>query len=258
MLLVTPASVAAAEPPEALACAEVSQINRDAEAGNPQAQATLAKLYRGGLCGLSKDDGNAAKWARLASGKGNASGEALLAFLLNRGLGVTRDDVEAVKWARLSAQQGYIPGVYYLAVLLHHGWGAPRDDAEAIKWARLAAEHGNLPAAGFLALMLYENSNTPKDDIETVKWARRAGEHGDGGAQFVLGRMFLKGRGGLPRDLIEGDMWHILAERSGDGGTSTELAQKHVEALMSKEEIAEAHRRADAWKPKPEVGALQE
>lgn len=238
----------AAEPLMSLICKQLPRTRIEAEGGNPEAQVTLSKLNHGGWCGVTKDDVKAVKWAELSAGQGNAEGEGMLALLFNRGLGVARDDVEAMKWARLSADQGNVPGQDYLALMLHHGWGAPKDDVEAIKWARLSAEKGDAQGEGLLALILAEQPTAPKDDVEAAKWARLSAEQDHNGGQFVLGAMYSMGRGGLPRDYIEADKWYILSGRTNPAVANT---RKPLEALMSKEDIAEANRRADEWKPKP-------
>jgi TPR repeat protein len=250
LLLATTSPASADEPLKATMCRQLPQLTIHAQSGDPQAQATLSKLSHGGWCGIAKDDVKAAKWAELSAGQGNAEGEGMLALLFNRGLGVTRDDVEAMKWARLSAEQGNVPGQDYLALMLHHGWGAPKDDVEAIKWARLSAGKGDAQGEGLLALILAEEPTAPKDDVEAAKWARLSAEQDHNGGQFVLGAMYSMGRGGLPRDYIEADKWYLLSGRTNEAVANT---RKPLEALMSKEDIAEANRRADAWKPKPEA-----
>jgi TPR repeat protein len=248
LLLTAAPPVSGEEPLQATICRQLPQIKIHAQSGDPQAQATLSKLNHGGWCGVAKDDVKAAKWAELSAGQGNAEGEGMLALLFNRGLGVARDDVEAMKWARLSADQGNVPGQDYLALMLHHGWGAPKDDVEAIKWARLSAEKGDAQGEGLLALILAEQPTAPKDDVEAAKWARLSAEQDHNGGQFVLGAMYSMGRGGLPRDYIEADKWYILSGRTNPAVANT---RKPLEAFMSAEDIAEANRRAEAWKPKP-------
>jgi TPR repeat protein len=244
MIFVTPTK--ADDLVEVAICHQLPQIQKNAEGGDPQAEGTLAKLNYGGQCGVIRDYVKAVKWAQLSAEQGNATGEAMLALLLNQGLGVTRDDVEAIRWARLSAEQGHVPGEDYLALMLHHGWGTPRNDVEAIKWARLSANQGDAQGQGFLALLLAEEPNH-KDDIEAVKWARLSAEQGHSGGQFTLGTMYSTGRGGLPKDYVEADKWYILSSRRN---SIVVKIQKPLETLMSKVDIAEANGRADAWKPK--------
>jgi hypothetical protein len=229
-------------------CEELHRIQVNAEGGDSERQVALSKIYHGGGCGIAKDDVTAGKWARLSATQGNAEGEAMLALLLNRGWGVTRDDAEAIKWARRSAEQGNIPGQDYLALMLHHGWGAPKNEVEAVKWARLSADQGDAQGEDLMALMLAEEPAAPKDDVEAVKWARLSAQQGHEGGEFILGGMYLMGRGGLTKDYIEADKWYILCGRTNRASVATN--RKRVESFMSVKDIAEANRRADAWRPK--------
>jgi TPR repeat protein len=232
-------------------CQDLPQLKMAANDELPKAQATLSKVYLGGVC-VPKDDVEAAKWARLSAKQGDPQGEVVLATILNRGWGVPRDDVEALKWARLSAKQGNVPGMDYLALMLHRGEGTPKDDVDALKWARLSAEQADAQGESLIALILTERPRTRKNDAEAVKWARLSAEQGHLGSQFILGTMYQEGRGGLPKDCVEADKWYILAERDRDAPKDFTRARMENELHMSKEEIAEAQRRADAWEPKPE------
>lgn len=74
-------------------------------------------------------------------------------------------------------------------------------------------------------------------------------KQGHAGGQFWLGGLYRDGYG-IPQDLVSAHMWLDLASRST--GRIHEVAVEHraaVAALMTREELTAARRRAREWKP---------
>ena len=115
---------------------------------------------------------------------------------------------EKVKQLRLAAEQGDALAQYNLGVMYAFGEGVPENDAEAVKWYRLAAEQGNAKAQGNLGVMYSYGEDVPQDYVQAHKWFNLAALGGN----------------------IEGQ--HCRADVSGE---------------MSRDEIAEAQRRAREW-----------
>ncbi len=76
-----------------------------AEAGNLEAQVSLAEFYLNGL-GVAADPAVAAAWYRRAAEAGDPVAQLNLGDFYARGLGVVRDSVEAFVWFDLAARQG--------------------------------------------------------------------------------------------------------------------------------------------------------
>ena len=76
-----------------------------AEAGDAEAQLSLAGLYESGL-GVSQDPAEAVRWYRAAAEQGDPVGQLNLGDLYAKGEGVARDLGLAVYWLTLSACQG--------------------------------------------------------------------------------------------------------------------------------------------------------
>jgi TPR repeat protein len=95
-------------------------------------------------------------------------------------------------------------------------------------------------------MMQAEGEGVPQNDAEAVKWFRLAAEQDYADAQFFLGGMYGLGRG-VPVDNVEAYMWVSLAAARGVDtmDTAAEIAKR-----MSREQIAEAQRRAAEWSPK--------
>lgn len=188
---------------------EVVALKSKAETGEAQAQADLAKLY--------------------------VAGEV-----------VTNDYSAAANWYRKSAEQGNAAGEGGLAELFEAGRGVKKDMAEAFKWYRVAAAHGNIGAQYALGFHYESGSGVPQDQAEATKWYRMAAEQGDALAQYDIGQRCDLGIG-IGADPVEALKWFFLASAQGQVDS-----MKRVRAMkdkMSRDQIAEAKRRADAFVP---------
>ncbi len=124
-------------------------------------------------------------------------------------------------------------------------WKAQAYDEAARHW-RAAAEAGNAAAQNNLGFLYRKGFGVGKDEAEAAKWYRRAAEQGLVDAMTNLGMLLDEGFG-VARDYVESYKWFLLALRGGHPG-----AQGHLDILaeefLSSEEVAEATRRADAWR----------
>jgi TPR repeat protein len=94
----------------------------------------------------------------------------------------------------------------------------------------------------------------PQDYGQAVAWYRRAAEQGNALAQNNLGRMYGEGQG-VPQDAVHAHMWfNLAASRESNPERRSTMAKNrdNLAARMTREQIAEAQRRARDWKPKPE------
>ena len=136
---------------------EIESVKRLAQDGNADAQRELGLMYSDGV-GVPTDDGEAAKWWRLAADQGHAGGQNGLGWSYLNGKGVQQDFTEAIKWFRLAADQGYADSQANLGQICI-GKGRSKKNEEAIKWFRLAADQGHIGAIRALERM-------PADDGE--------------------------------------------------------------------------------------------
>ena len=162
-----------------------------------------------------------------------------------------QDYATALRLLRPLAEQGDATAQFNLGVMYRNGEGVPKDDAQAIKWYRLAAAQGNARAQNNLGFMYQRGHGVPKDDAQAVKWFRLAADQGHARAQTSLGTMYASGHG-VPQDYVLAYMWRNLAA-AGGGAFTREKAAKARDDLagkMSPAQIAEAQKRASAWRPK--------
>jgi TPR repeat protein len=107
--------------------------------------------------------------------------------------------------------------------------------------------------------MSLTGKNAAHNFVEGAKWALRSAEQGNSVAQGEIADLYNQGVG-VEKNPIEADKWLILSIRADetmpDNVNRLKLAaQTTLEHAMSAADVAEAHRRADAWKPKPETQA---
>jgi len=75
-----------------------------AEQGDADAQFNLGVMYENGQ-GVPQDDGEAARWFRLAAEQGESAAQTKLGLLYEQGRGVLQDYVQAHMWVNLAAAQ---------------------------------------------------------------------------------------------------------------------------------------------------------
>lgn len=125
-------------------------------------------------------------------------------------------------------------------------WAA-RDYETAARHWRAAAEAGDRAAQNNLGFLYRKGFGVAKDEREAARWYCRAADQGLVEAMTNLGMLHDEGFG-VPHDYVESYKWFTLAARGGHPG-----ARGHLDVLengyVSAEDITEAVRRADAWRP---------
>ena len=155
---------------------------------------------------------------------------------------------ETIAELRALAEQGDASAQSNLGLMYATGKGVPQDDAEAVRWYRLAAEQGHAEAQATLGAMYAIGRGVPQDDVEAVRWVRLAAEQGHAEAQGALGAMYMNGRG-APQDDETAHVWLNLAASRSTGEQRDEYveARDAVAERMTREQLAEAQRRAREW-----------
>jgi uncharacterized protein len=180
--------------------------------------------------------------------KGEAEAQKTLGTLHSKGQGVPQSYIEAAKWYRKAADQGYAPAQVALGELHEAGQGVPIDDAASAKLYRQAADQGYAPGQYNLAVLYVLGKGVPQDNNEAVKWYRLAAEQGDALAQFNLGMRYYESRGVAP-DPVQAFQWLTLAAAQGIPDAVNAL--DNLKRTMTRPQIAEGRRRAEAFVAKP-------
>jgi uncharacterized protein len=121
---------------------------------------------------------------------------------------------------------------------------------------RKNAENGDANAQALLGGHYARGKGVQQDFTEAARWYRRAADQGDAFAQYNLGVSYAEGQG-VPQDYIAAHMWLSLAALRGSGEEQKQFTNARDVAAkkMTPEQIAEAQRLAQEWKPKAESNA---
>jgi uncharacterized protein len=152
-----------------------------------------------------------------------------------------------------AAEQGDAKSQLALGSDYYYGKGVFQDYAEAMKWYRKAADQGEAKAQYNLGDMYAKGTGVVRDYAEAVKWYRKAADQGNVKAQLLMGDMYYNGIS-VTQDYVLAHMWWNLSA-AGPKGQAQEMAAKKrdkVAKAMTPQQIAEAQRLAQEWKPKME------
>ena len=151
-----------------------------------------------------------------------------------------------------------IVGIVLTSSLCASALAGPQEDAYAAwergdyvtaeRLYRPLAEGGRASAQHFLAKMYENGQGVPRSEAEAAKWYRRAADQGHTGAQFYLAGMYSTGGENVPMDYVQAYMWFKLSE-TGSQAAFAAKGRDQVAKKMTSAQIAEAERRASAWKP---------
>jgi hypothetical protein len=124
-----------------------------------------------------------------------------------------------------------------------------RDFEGAAAWFRCAAAQGSVEAAYDLARLHYEGFLVPRDTTEMRAMLKVAAWRGDARAQLTLGVIYEYGLDDIFTDYTAALMWYERAARQGVPELDGKIAKlrSRVSEKMTKAEIAEALRLAQAW-----------
>jgi localization factor PodJL len=121
----------------------VADLRRAADAGHPQAQFYLAKLYEGGEAGLRKDLAEARRWTERAAQNGDRKAMHNLGLYYFEGTGGPKNATAAAQWFRRASDLGLLDSQFNLARLYEEGFGVGQNPAEAYKWYLIGARSGD-------------------------------------------------------------------------------------------------------------------
>lgn len=168
----------------------------------------------------------------------------------------------ALPTVRAMAQQGDLRAMVLLSAMLNDGRDIPKDHAESMQWLTRAANLGSGLAAVRLGAIYEQGLDEPRQTSLAENWYLRAARQGDPAGLYSLGALYARGADTVSQRPVPAYMLLELANRASRNrpaedpltpprhgafwatGTLNKLA-----ATMTPADIAEARRRADAWKP---------
>jgi TPR repeat protein len=216
--------------------APLSELVRQAESGQTQAQFELGRAYEDGK-GVEQNDAHAVEWFRKSADQGNAQAQNSLGVMYALGRGVQRDREEAVRWYKKSAKQGLAEGIYNVAISYYNGEGVDENIGLAYSWMMLAQRRGDTQAAEAMKRIgeqlnnrvdrskfdlagLYEKGEEVPQDLpaavalylEAANLDRRQSIFA-AQAQYKLCQLYVAGKG-VPQDYAQAKEW---CKKSGVG-----------------------------------------
>jgi TPR repeat protein len=236
----------------------VAELRRCAEAGDAEAQYTLAVRYSSGH-GVPQNDAEALTWFRKSADSGHAMGQVTLGLIYREGShGVKKNPEQAVDWFRKAASQGNPNGQSELGFMYERGEGLPQDDREAVRWYALAAAQG-LPVAQFDLAYMYENGNGVASDPQKALELYESAAVSIPTARHNLAVIYFNGKL-VHKDLVLAYKWALLAVSAEfvrilhEGRPDPEPRLGHalifardVAKHMSKDEKKSARSMAEQW-----------
>lgn len=225
------------------------QVKAKAEKGDPEAQLELGSLYANGT-GVAADPGKAFKWHRKAADQGLARAQYQLGLDYANGEGVKPDKPVAVHWFHEAAQKGLAQAQLELGLCYLDGRGISPNGTEALKWFRSASSQGLALADYEIGLCYLQGVGIAKDIEQGTRWITRAAEKGVAASQNSLGLAYEKGEG-VPQDYVQAYKWFALAAAQDDEhAADIRVSLAKLEAVLTKDQIAEAQRLASEFKPR--------
>ena len=145
------------------------ELFKEANAGNKDAQYTLAKAYEDGFYGLSKNDALAISWYTKAANNGHSRA----AFVLGMRY-VTSDPKVGLEWLEKSGRSGDLQAMTNLGYLYSgrqtfSGSTLPPDFAKSLYWYEMAASNGDTYSYGYIGWYYYEGQGTARNYAKAVE-----------------------------------------------------------------------------------------
>lgn len=192
-----------------------------------------------------KDYQGALAIVRPLADKNDTKAMRTLAIMYGNAFGVKKDYKESFKWFKKAAEKGDGISQEMTGQCYKDGLGVDQDMKEAFKWLKKASDNGRAGATTELGNLYLNGKGVDQDYSTAFDLFVKAAEGGDFTAFNNLGVMYNKGLG-VERDFVEGTKYLYIAYLGKDKLAKSNL--QNIVQFMSKEQIDEAGRRADALK----------
>ncbi|WP_455218584.1 tetratricopeptide repeat protein [Kaarinaea lacus] len=175
-------------------------------------------------------DSNLALLQREANA-GNSEAQFQLGRMYDSGDKLERDRQKAITWYTSAANQGHAESQYRLAIAYLYGIGVTRNAANGENWLTKAAQQNHVVAKDMLPIYLANRSANQSTSI-VLSWYLEKAAAGDPEGQFGIGNMYESGWG-IFTNSAEAKKWYAAARATGSGGAARRMRQmKAVSASM--------------------------
>jgi len=205
--------------------------------------ATADDFAKAKLAFNAKQYKTAVRLLRPPAEKGDPRAQYLLGYAYLSGKGVKISEKQAEYWLSKAVAQDYTPAYVRLGHLLMRIDKTPTSGLPLIE---IALRRGHPGAQASLGLLYFiGRPGIPVDIEKSRKLLLLAAGQKYKGAYLFLAYWYASGRGKKP-DYVQVLKWAIIDTRIGVGAAA-DIHRKKALKLLSKEQIAEAKRRAAAW-----------
>jgi len=184
--------------------------------GDREAAFALGMLLLNGATGVSEDRAGAKAQFEIAAAKGQAGALYNLGVMAlgdKSATGFPDFKTAAIDFRR-AAEAGYGDGAYSYGVLLREGKGVPLDIGESARWLKRAADAGVVAGQVEYAIMLFNGVGVVKDEAGAAKLLLRAAARNNPIAENRVAHLYVSGRG-VAKDLVEAATWNRFAKAAG-------------------------------------------
>ena len=191
--------------------------------GDPQAAFELGALLLEGGNGLDKDPAGAKTQFERAAAKNHPGALYNLGVMA---LGDEKPDYsKAAQYFLRAAQAGDDNAAYSYGVMEREGKGMAQNVTDAARWLKRAADAGVIAAQVEYAIMLFNGVGAPKDEAGAADILKIAAAKGNPIAQNRLAHLYVAGRV-VERDLAKAAAWNAFAKAGGltDEGLDVQTA----------------------------------
>ena len=191
------------------------ELMETVEEHHPEIEYKLGMAYLNGVHSKppQPDVFRAEHYLSSAADNGHVDAMHALGMLNFRGqYGYRKNHIKAREYLKKAAEKGHRVAQYDYAWFCRYGIGGIKDISESIKYHEQAAIQGMILSRTELA-MLYQEPEC-KDYCKAFMWADKAAQSGDRLGEYIMGNLFLLGRG-CEADMDKAIMYYQKAYEKG-------------------------------------------
>jgi len=188
----------------------------------------------------------------LAAASGLAAGHAFAGYGEGKAA-FDRNDFDTA-WRELEplAKKGDAKSMFLIASMYHTGRGVPVSYKDAAEWYLKSANAGEVQGVFMMGVVHEGGIGQPRSIEEAFKWYKKSADRGFYAGIIKVANMYGKGQG-TPKDNAAAYLWYSIAElrvpKDSNDRFELPIVKDKLGTLLTKEQVADAERKAKAWKP---------
>jgi len=188
----------------------------------------------------------------LAAASGLAAGQAFAGYAEGKAAYDKNDYDTAWKELEPLAKKGDAKSMFLIASMYHTGRGVPVNYKDAAEWYLKSANAGDVQGVFMMGVVYEGGIGQPRNIAEAFKWYKKSADRGFYAGILKVANMYGKGQGAA-KDNAAAYLWYAIAElrapKDSNDRFELPIVKDKLSTLLTKEQVADAERRAKAWKP---------